>query len=42
MGLSICEKIVTRHGGKISVISKPQQGSTFVITLPVKQSARPE
>ncbi|MDH5763603.1 MAG: ATP-binding protein [Nitrospinota bacterium] len=42
MGLSICEKIVTRHGGKINVISQPQQGSTFVITLPVKQSARPE
>jgi PAS domain S-box-containing protein len=38
MGLSICQKIVTRHGGKITVTSKPNEGSTFTITLPIKQS----
>ncbi|MCH8208848.1 MAG: hypothetical protein IIA62_07355 [Nitrospinae bacterium] len=37
MGLFICEKIVTRHGGKIAVTSEPQKGSKFMITLPCKQ-----
>ena len=42
MGLSICQKIVTRHGGKITVTSKPNEGSTFIITLPIKQSIKKE
>ena len=36
MGLALCQKIVTRHGGSISVKSKLGIGSTFIITLPEK------
>jgi signal transduction histidine kinase len=34
IGLSLCKKIVEMHKGSIAAESKPQQGSTFIITLP--------
>ena len=39
MGLAICRKIVTRHGGDITVRSVPGQGTTFTVSLPLKQRA---
>lgn len=37
IGLAICEKIVLRHHGTISVESEVGKGSTFMITMPAKQ-----
>jgi len=35
MGLAIVRKIALYHGGDITAKSKPGQGSTFILTLPV-------
>lgn len=37
MGLALCKKIVSNHFGVISVNSRENSGSTFIITLPVVQ-----
>lgn len=36
LGLSISHGIIERHRGKLSVQSSPQDGTTFIISLPVK------
>jgi signal transduction histidine kinase len=35
LGLSVCQRIVTMHGGDITVDSQPGRGTTFRISLPV-------
>jgi PAS domain S-box-containing protein len=37
LGLSLCKKIVERHGGIIVANSIPNEGTTFIITLPLQQ-----
>jgi signal transduction histidine kinase len=39
MGLAICRWIVERHGGEITARSNPGLGTTFIFSLPVRQTA---
>jgi two-component system NtrC family sensor kinase len=41
LGLSVSYGIVNNHGGMVTVLSEPGNGSLFTVTLPLKQSARP-
>lgn len=41
MGLAIVRKIARRHGGDVEVLSEPDVGSTFVVTLPAPETAAP-
>ena len=40
MGLAICRKILERHGGSITAKSVQGRGSTFIVTLPLKQATK--
>ncbi len=39
LGLAIAYGIIERHQGTIEVESAPGQGTTFTMTLPLKQTA---
>jgi signal transduction histidine kinase len=41
IGLALCKKIVEQHNGYISATSKPDQGSTFIVSLPIQHSRQP-
>ncbi len=41
LGLAIVKEVVDRHGGRIAVVSKPSQGTTFTVTLPSGAPADP-
>jgi two-component system, NtrC family, nitrogen regulation sensor histidine kinase NtrY len=39
LGLAIVQSVVSDHGGRISVVSEPGKGTTFVIELPRNREA---
>jgi PAS domain S-box-containing protein len=41
IGLAVCRRIADRHSGAITARSKPGEGATFLITLPLRQPAKP-
>jgi len=41
LGLAIVKEIVETHQGRITVDSRPGQGTTFVVTLPTAESPEP-
>jgi PAS domain S-box-containing protein len=42
LGLSICDRIIRNHGGRIEVESCPHQGATFRIYLPLRPTLTAE
>jgi nitrogen fixation/metabolism regulation signal transduction histidine kinase len=38
LGLAITERIIKEHGGEIQVRSRPDEGTTFTVLLPLKQT----
>src|SRR6478752_6248408 len=41
IGLSIVKKIIEKHNGFVTAKSKEGEGTTFIIVLPLKQTAKP-
>jgi light-regulated signal transduction histidine kinase (bacteriophytochrome) len=41
IGLALCKQIMEKHNGYISAVSAENEGSTFIISLPVKKDAVP-
>ncbi|HEX8923152.1 MAG TPA: HAMP domain-containing sensor histidine kinase [Patescibacteria group bacterium] len=41
LGLSIAQKIISRHHGSVFVKSQPGQGTTFSVTLPLRHNLHP-
>ncbi len=41
VGLAVCRRITERHHGSIVAQSKPGQGATFIVTLPVQRRKAP-
>jgi signal transduction histidine kinase len=39
LGLALTKRLVQLHGGEITFVSAPGEGSTFSFTLPIRQSA---
>jgi signal transduction histidine kinase len=39
LGLSVCERIVKNHGGRIEVESQPGEGPQVTVHLPLEQTA---
>lgn len=35
LGLALSQSLASRHGGEISVVSEPAEGSTFVLRIPI-------
>lgn len=40
IGLAVCQKIAARHGGSIRAQSRPGEGSSFIVTLPVSHKQK--
>jgi len=40
LGLTICQQIVKRHGGRIEVLNMKSRGASFCVTLPGKDNAK--
>jgi len=41
VGLALCKKIVELHSGFISARSRPGEGSTFIVSLPMQHAEKP-
>jgi signal transduction histidine kinase len=40
IGLTLCQQIVEKHHGFISALSKVNEGTTFIVSLPMKQKEK--